>query len=70
MKYLIVIEETTTGFSAYSPDVPGCVAAGATRDETESAMEEAIRFHLDGMVSESITLPEPRSYSTYVEVSV
>src|SRR3989442_822127 len=46
MKYLIVIEETATGYSAYSPDVPGCVATGGTRDEVEAQMKDAISFHL------------------------
>jgi len=51
-KYLIVIEETGTGFSAYSPDVPGCVATGASRTEVEDNMREAISFHLDGLREE------------------
>ncbi|PYR64761.1 MAG: hypothetical protein DMF87_15385 [Acidobacteria bacterium] len=68
MKYLIVIEPTATGFSAYSPDIPGCVATGATREEVERAMREAISFHLDGLREEGITLPRPQSSSSYVEV--
>lgn len=68
MKYLIVIEPTATGFSAYSPDVPGCVATGATRDEVEREMQEAISFHLDGLREEGAALPQPQSSSTYVEV--
>ena len=48
-RYLIVIEKTETGYSAYSPDLPGCVSTGGTRDEVESNMREAIEFHLDGM---------------------
>ena len=68
MKYLIVIEPTPTGFSAYSPDVPGCVAAGATREEVEQEMSAAIAFHLDGLREDGATLPQPQSSSTYVEV--
>ena len=68
MKYLIVIEQTRTGFSAYSPDVPGCVATGGTRPRVESEMKKAIRFHLDGMREQGIRLPRPRSWWKVVEV--
>ena len=67
-RYLIVIEETETGFSAYSPDLPGCAATGASRAEVEENMREAISFHLDGLREEGQPVPEPRSYSTYVEL--
>ncbi len=69
MKYLIVIEQTATGHSAFSPDLPGCVATGATREETETNMREAIAFHLDGLREDGLTLPQPTSYSTYIEVA-
>ncbi len=68
MKYLIVIEETDTGFSAYSPDLQGCVATGSTRDEVEKTMKEAIRFHLDGLSDDGYQVPDPHSYSTYIEI--
>ena len=67
-KYLVVVEKTDTGFSAYSPDLDGCVATGSTREEVEKNMQDAIRFHLDGMVEEGLAIPEPSSYSSYVEV--
>jgi predicted RNase H-like HicB family nuclease len=67
-RYLIVIEETTTGYSAYSPDLPGCVSTGTTREQIEANMREAIQFHLDGLRQEAYDVPEPNSYSTYVEV--
>lgn len=67
-KYLIVIEETKTGFSAYSPDLPGCVSTGGTRKEVEENMRAAIAFHLDGLREESQPVPEPRTYSAYVEL--
>ena len=51
-KYLIVVEPTETGYSAYSPDLPGCIATGQTRAEVESNMHEAIAFHLDGLREE------------------
>ena len=65
MNYLIVVERTETGFSAYSPDLPGCVATGASRDEVEREMNAAIEFHLDGMREEGMPVPEPSSYVTY-----
>jgi predicted RNase H-like HicB family nuclease len=68
-KYLIVVEKTDTGYSAYSPDLDGCVATGGTREEVESQMQEAIEFHLEGMVRSGQPLPEPQTYSAYVEVS-
>ena len=68
MKYLVVVEETATGFSAYSPDLPGCVATGATRQAVEHEISEAIAFHIDGLHAEGIAPPPPRTFSTYVEV--
>ena len=69
MKYLIVIEKTDTGYSAYSPDIDGCVATGATKDEVEKNMKEAIEFHLEGLKLEKQIIPKPNSYSDYLEVS-
>lgn len=68
MKYLIVIEPTETGFSAYSPDLPGCVSIGTTRDECESNMKEAIDFHLEGLREEGEPIPEAKSSAAFVEV--
>jgi predicted RNase H-like HicB family nuclease len=68
-KYLIVIETTQTGFSAYSPDLPGCISTGRTREEIERNMREAIAFHLDGLREEGQPVPEPQSYSASVELS-
>lgn len=69
MRYLIVIEQTISGYSAYSPDLEGCVATGATRDEVERNMREAIAFHIEGLVTDGLDVPPPRSYSAYVELS-
>jgi predicted RNase H-like HicB family nuclease len=69
MKYLIVIEPTSTGFSAYSPDLPGCVSTGATRGEVERNMQEAIELHLEGLREEGYPVPEPNAWSAYVEIS-
>lgn len=68
MKYLVVVEETSTGFSAYSPDLPGCVATGATREEVEREMTDAVSFHLEGLQAEGMQIPRPHSFSTYVDV--
>ena len=68
MKYLIVIERTATGFSAYSPDLDGCVAVGSTGGEVENNVREAIAFHVEGLRQDGIAVPEPTSYSTYVEI--
>ena len=68
MKYLVVVEETATGYSAYSPDLPGCVATGATRQEVEQEISDAIAFHIEGLAAEGMELPEPHAFSTYVEV--
>lgn len=65
-----MIEKTNTGFSAYSPDLPGCVATGLTTQEVEKNMREAIEFHLEGMRLEGYDIPEPHSSSAYIEVSV
>lgn len=68
MKYLIVIERTTTGFSAYSPDLPGCAAAAGTRDAVEREMTDAIAFHVEGLRAEGLQVPPPHTTSSYVDV--
>jgi predicted RNase H-like HicB family nuclease len=69
MKYLVVIEPTDTGYSAYSPDLPGCVSTGATREEVTRNMQEAIELHLEGLREEGYPVPEPSTSSSYVEVT-
>lgn len=66
MQYLIVIEKTETGYSAYSPDLDGCVATGPTKYEVEQNMREAIEFHVEGLRHEGYNVPPPSSYSTYL----
>jgi len=68
MKYLVIIEETKTGYSAFSPDLPGCVATGSVKEEVEKNMKDAIAFHLEGMDQEGLEVPQPHSFSTYLEV--
>jgi len=66
---LVVIEETQTGFSAYFPDVLGCVSTGATLEEVNQNMQEAIELHIDGLIEEGLEIPKPSTYSAYVEVA-
>ena len=67
MRYAIVIEKAERNYSAYAPDLPGCVATGETVAEVEREMHEAIRFHLDGMREDGIRLPEPTAIVDYVD---
>jgi predicted RNase H-like HicB family nuclease len=67
-RYLIVIEPTETGFSAYSPDLPGCVSTGQTRDDVERNMRESIELHVDGLREEGLAVPEPRSDASFCEI--
>jgi predicted RNase H-like HicB family nuclease len=69
VKYLIVIEPTGTGFSAHSPDLPGCASTGASREAVERNMQEAIELHLEGLREEGYSVPAPSTSSAYVEVT-
>jgi predicted RNase H-like HicB family nuclease len=69
VKYLVVIEPTGTGYSAYSPDLPGCVSTGATQEDVAQNMQEAIVFHVEGLRLEGMTVPQPTSSSTYIEIA-
>jgi predicted RNase H-like HicB family nuclease len=68
MKYAIVIEKAESNYSAYVPDLPGCIATGATVSEVESEIRDAIAFHLDGMRADGFALPLPSSRVEYIEV--
>ena len=68
-RYLVIIEKTATGFSAYSPDLPGCVATGRTRKEVEKEMQAAIEFHIEGLRLAGEEIPEPQSQDSYCEVA-
>lgn len=69
MRYAIVIEKANGNYSAYVPDLPGCVATGATVEETETSIREAIEFHLNGMREDGSVIPLPSSRVEYVEVA-
>lgn len=70
MKYAVVIEAAGANFSAYVPDLPGCIATGQTIEETENEIRAAIQFHLEGMKEDNQPIPEPSSAVGYVEVAV
>jgi predicted RNase H-like HicB family nuclease len=67
MRYAIVIEKAGGNFSAYVPDLPGCVATGATIPEVETEIREAIRFHIDGLRADGAAVPAPTSIAEYIE---
>jgi predicted RNase H-like HicB family nuclease len=67
MRYAVVIEKAGNNYSAYVPDLPGCVATGATIAETELEIRDAIRFHIEGLVEDGLPVPEPVSRAEYVE---
>ena len=69
MRYAIVIEKAEGNCSAYVPDLPGCVATGATVEEAESEIREAIEFHLNGLREDGLAIPEPSSRVEYVDVA-
>ena len=69
MRYAVVIEKATDNYSAYVPDLPGCVAAGATLEEVEAHIRKAIEFHLDGLREDGTPPPQPSSHVEYVEVA-
>ncbi len=67
-KYLVIFEKAGGNYSAYSPDIPGCIATGATRDEAEKNIREAISFHIEGLTKDGLPRPEPASFTEYIEV--
>jgi predicted RNase H-like HicB family nuclease len=67
-RFLIVVENAGQNFSAYSPDLPGCVATGSTRDEAEANMYEAIRLHIDGLKEDGLPIPTSTATAEYVTV--
>jgi predicted RNase H-like HicB family nuclease len=70
MRYAIVIEKAESDLSGYAPDLPGCVATGATVIDTEAVLREAIEFHLAGLRKDGTPIPQPSSRVDYIEVAV
>ena len=69
MRYAIVIEKAASNYSAYVPDLPGCVATGATVAEAEQQLREAIEFHIEGLREDGLPVPMPQSQVEYVEIA-
>jgi predicted RNase H-like HicB family nuclease len=69
MRYAIVIENAGSNYSAYVPDLPGCVATGTSIEDAERAIRDAIAFHLDGLRQDGMPVPQPSSRVDYVEVA-
>ena len=69
MKYMVVIEKGTTSFGAHVPDLPGCIAAGDTREEVLELIKEAIEFHIDGLRESGEPVPSPSSVGEFIERS-
>jgi predicted RNase H-like HicB family nuclease len=67
MRYAVVIEKAEDNYSAYVPDLPGCVATGVTVAEVEAELRDAIRFHIDGLKADGAVVPAPTSIAEYVE---
>ena len=70
MKYLVIIEESESGFGAYVPDLPGCVAVAGTRDDVSRLIHEAVEFHLDGLRQDGLPIPAAHSFPDMVEVAL
>jgi len=68
-KYTIIIEKVEDNYSAYCPDLPGCIATGATVEETTQRMKEAIEFHIEGLEREKMPIPEPSTAAVSIEVA-
>lgn len=69
MRYAIVVEKAENNYSAYVPDLPGCVATGLTVEETEREIREAIGFHIEGLVEDGLPVPQPLSIVEYLEIA-
>ena len=69
MRYLVIVEKGPTSFGAYVPDLPGCIAAGETKEEVLALIHEAIEFHIEGLKEDGIAVPPPSSYSELVEIA-
>jgi predicted RNase H-like HicB family nuclease len=69
MKFVVVYEKSATGWAAYVPDLPGVIATGPTKEETQQLIREAIQFHLEGLREDNIPIPEPSASAEVVSVS-
>ena len=68
-RYLVIIEESDTGYSAFLPDLPGCIATGSTREQVESLLREGVELHIEGLRESGDPVPPPRVSAVYIEVA-
>jgi predicted RNase H-like HicB family nuclease len=69
MKYTVILEQGESSYGAFVPDLPGCIAAGETKEETLRLIKEAIGFHIEGLKEDGIPVPEPHCFSAIVDVN-
>lgn len=69
MRYAIVIEKGSDNYSAYVPDLPGCVTTGSTVDEVEANIKEAVSFHIEGLTEDGLPIPDPTTVCEYIETA-
>ena len=69
MRYLVIVEKGPTSFGAYVPDLPGCIAAGESKEEVLALIHEAIEFHIEGLKEGGLPVPPPASYSELVDIA-
>jgi predicted RNase H-like HicB family nuclease len=69
VRYAIVVEKAENNYSAYEPDLPGCIATGYTVEEAEREIREAIEFHIEGLIQDGFPVPEPASIVQYIEIA-
>ena len=69
-RFLIIIEEGSRNYSAYAPDLPGCIATGKTLDEVKANMREAIKMHIEGMVEDQEPIPNSQTMADYLDISI
>lgn len=70
MRYAIVIEKAAQNYSAYVPDLPGCIATGESREQVKADIRDAIEFHIEGLLADGLDIPEPVTIGDYVDVVV
>jgi predicted RNase H-like HicB family nuclease len=68
-RFLVVIEKANNNYSAYSPDLPGCVATGTNREEVEQNMHEAIEMHVQGLLEDNLPIPESNSFAEFIAIN-
>ena len=68
-RFLVIIEKANNNYSAYSPDLPGCVATGFTREEAEKNIYEAIEMHVNGLLEDNLPVPDSESFAEYVAIA-